>query len=43
VQKWEKLSTEEREGKVRVGVLADTEEPEFTAEYRKLMERVQGE
>ncbi|MBD3179877.1 MAG: 2-oxoacid:ferredoxin oxidoreductase subunit beta [Candidatus Latescibacteria bacterium] len=43
VQKWEKLSPEEREGKVRVGVLADTEKPEFTAEYRKLIERVQGE
>lgn len=39
VEKWEKLSDEEREGKVRTGVLHDIERPEFTTEYEKLIER----
>ncbi|MFO7915670.1 MAG: 2-oxoacid:ferredoxin oxidoreductase subunit beta [Candidatus Krumholzibacteriales bacterium] len=43
VNKWEKMSPEEREGKIRIGVLADFEKLEFTSEYRKLSERVQGE
>jgi len=43
VKKWEKLSPEEREGKTRVGVLSDIDKPEYTSEYRKLIERVQGE
>jgi 2-oxoglutarate ferredoxin oxidoreductase subunit beta len=39
VEKWEKMTPEEREGKVRTGVIHDLERPEFTAEYAKLIEK----
>jgi 2-oxoglutarate ferredoxin oxidoreductase subunit beta len=43
VEKWEKMSDEERKGKFRTGVLKDQERPEFTAEYAKLIERMKPE
>ncbi|RLB61168.1 MAG: 2-oxoacid:ferredoxin oxidoreductase subunit beta [Deltaproteobacteria bacterium] len=38
-----KLSEEELENKVVTGVLVDRSKPEYTAEYQKLIERVQAE
>jgi 2-oxoglutarate ferredoxin oxidoreductase subunit beta len=38
IEKWEKMTPEEREGKVRTGVIHDLERPEFTEEYAKLVE-----
>ena len=43
VEKWERLTEEEREGKVRTGIIHDVEKPEFTAEYQKLVERFKTE
>jgi hypothetical protein len=43
VEKWEKMSDEERKGKFRTGVLKDIEKPEFTAEYAKLIEQMKPE
>ena len=37
-----KLSDEELEGKIVTGVLVDRTKPEYTAEYQKLIERVQA-
>ncbi len=37
-----KLSDEELEGKVVTGVLCDQNKPEYTAQYQKLIERVQA-
>ncbi|UCF04010.1 MAG: 2-oxoacid:ferredoxin oxidoreductase subunit beta [bacterium] len=41
VKKYEKMSEEERSGKIRTGVLIDIEKPEFTEEYRKLVDSMQ--
>ncbi len=38
--KWEKMSEEEREGKIQIGVLTDIDKPEYTAEYAKLIEKL---
>jgi 2-oxoglutarate ferredoxin oxidoreductase subunit beta len=43
VQKWEKMTDEERKGKIRTGVLHDIERPEFTIEYAKLIDRFKTE
>jgi 2-oxoglutarate ferredoxin oxidoreductase subunit beta len=43
VEKWEKMTEEERKGKFRTGILRDVERPEFTAEYAKLIERMKPE
>jgi 2-oxoglutarate ferredoxin oxidoreductase subunit beta len=43
VEKWERMTPEEREGKIRTGVLVDVEKPEFTEEYAKLVERLKTE
>ncbi len=43
VEKWERMTPEEREGKIRTGVLVDVEKPEFTEEYAKLVERLKME
>jgi 2-oxoglutarate ferredoxin oxidoreductase subunit beta len=43
VDKWEKMTEEERKGKFRTGVLKDVELPEFTAEYAKLIESFKAE
>jgi 2-oxoglutarate ferredoxin oxidoreductase subunit beta len=40
VQKWEKMSEEEKKGKIRTGVLVDREQKEYTDEYAKLIERI---
>ena len=40
--KWEKLSEEDREGKIRTGVLIDVEKPEYTEEYKKLTEKLRA-
>jgi 2-oxoglutarate ferredoxin oxidoreductase subunit beta len=39
----EKMSEDERKGKVPSGILWDVEKPEFTAEYDKLIERLTAE
>ena len=43
VEKWAKMTDEEREGKVRTGIIHDVEKPEFTAEYQKLMDRLKAD
>ena len=43
VEKWAKMTDEERKGKLRTGVLKDIEKPEFTAEYAKLIESMKPE
>ncbi len=43
VEKWEKMTDEERKGKFRTGILKDIEKPEFTAEYAKLIEKMRPE
>lgn len=40
--KYEKLSPEEREGKVRTGVLVDIDKPEFIDEYQKLLHELKA-
>jgi 2-oxoglutarate ferredoxin oxidoreductase subunit beta len=40
VAKYEKMSEEERKGKVRTGVIVDIDKPEYTAEYNKLIEEL---
>jgi 2-oxoglutarate ferredoxin oxidoreductase subunit beta len=42
VAKYERMTPEEREGKVRTGVIVDLDLPEFTAEYDRLIERVKA-
>ncbi len=42
-KKWEKMSEEDRRGKVRTGILNDAEKPEYTAEYERLIERIRTE
>ena len=41
--KLDKMSEDERAGKIASGVLWDVEKPEFTAEYDKLIERLKAE
>jgi 2-oxoglutarate ferredoxin oxidoreductase subunit beta len=43
VEKWDKLTAEERKGKFRTGVLRDIEKHEFTSEYANLIERLRAE
>jgi 2-oxoglutarate ferredoxin oxidoreductase subunit beta len=43
VEKWEKMTDAERNGKIRTGVLHDIARPEFTDEYAKLIERFKTE
>ncbi len=43
VEKWEKMTGEERKGRFRTGILRDIEKPEFTAEYAKLIEKMRPE
>jgi 2-oxoglutarate ferredoxin oxidoreductase subunit beta len=43
VEKWEKMTDEEKKGKFRTGVLKDVELPEFTEEYAGLIERLKPE
>ncbi len=43
MEKWEKMTDEEREGKIRTGVLHDVARPEFTDEYAKLVKRLKAE
>ena len=42
-EKLDKMTEDERMGKVASGVLWDVEKPEFTAEYDKLIERLKAE
>jgi 2-oxoglutarate ferredoxin oxidoreductase subunit beta len=41
VERAKKISTEELQGKIMIGVLVDKEAPEFTSEYREVIQRVQ--
>jgi 2-oxoglutarate ferredoxin oxidoreductase subunit beta len=41
VKRYERMSEEERSGKIRTGVLIDIEKPEFTEEYQKLIDSMQ--
>jgi 2-oxoglutarate ferredoxin oxidoreductase subunit beta len=41
--KLEKMSEDEKLGKIASGVLWDVEKPEFTAEYDKLIEKLRAE
>jgi hypothetical protein len=43
VEKWAKMTEEERKGHFRTGVLQDIEKTEFTEEYAKLIERMKPE
>ena len=43
VEKWEKMTDEEKKGKFRTGVLKDVDLPEFTVEYAKLIESFKAE
>ena len=43
VEKWAKMTDEERKGKFRTGVLKDIEKPEYTEEYAKFIERLKSE
>lgn len=43
VKKWEKLTDEEREGKIQTGVLIDVDKPEYTDEYDKLAKKLRME
>jgi len=43
VEKWAKMTDEERKGHFRTGVLQDIEKTEFTEEYAKLIERMRPE
>jgi 2-oxoglutarate ferredoxin oxidoreductase subunit beta len=40
--RYEKMSPEERDGKVRTGVLTDIDKPEYAREYQKLIDRIQA-
>ncbi len=40
VAKYDKMTPEEREGKVPTGVIADIDKPEYTAEYQKLIDKL---
>ena len=39
--KAEKMTEEELEGKIVTGILVDREKPEYTAQYQKLIDRLQ--
>ncbi len=43
VEKWAKMTDEERVGKFRTGVLQDIEKAEYTEQYAKLIERLKPE
>lgn len=43
VAAYEKLTPEEREKKVRTGVIVDIDKPEYTEEYQKLIERLKAD
>jgi len=43
VAKYERMSPEEKKGKVRTGVIVDVDIPEYTEQYQKLIERLRVE
>jgi len=43
MEKWEKMTDEERKGKFRTGILKDVERPDFTSEYAKLIKMMKPE
>jgi 2-oxoglutarate ferredoxin oxidoreductase subunit beta len=42
VAKYEKMTPEEREGKVRTGIIVDLDLPEYTEQYDRLIESVKA-